>query len=293
MQYTRAGPHWNTTVYPNAGMTMHTQSGPDKFLTFNEKMSWHCLHTDQSLPGGSTVQNPAANAGDARDTDWSLSERSFGEENGNPFQYSCLENPMDRGAWHATVHGVAKNRTQVNNWAHKQAVLIRLYTLWWNTVKCNCESRGCPSTISPRLGLGWAWLPGAEKLGNMDNSESKSHSVVSDSLRPQGLYSPWNFPCQNTGVGTFPSPGDLPNTGIEPRSPSLQVDSLPAEPQGKPKNTGVGSLSLLQRILQTHESNQGLLYCRQILYQLSHPNMDNVFILICFPDLVGERRFKL
>ena len=40
----------------------------------------------------------------------------------------------------------------------------------------------------------------------------------------------------------FPSLGDLPNPGINPRSPSLQVDSLPAEPQGKPKNTGVGSL---------------------------------------------------
>ena len=44
----------------------------------------------------------------------------------------------------------------------------------------------------------------------------------------------------------FPSPGDLPNPGIEPRSPALQVDFLPAEPQGKPKNTGVGGLSLLQ-----------------------------------------------
>ena len=43
----------------------------------------------------------------------------------------------------------------------------------------------------------------------------------------------------------FPSPGDLPNPGIEPGSPTLQVDSLPAEPAGKPKNTGVGSLSLL------------------------------------------------
>ena len=39
----------------------------------------------------------------------------------------------------------------------------------------------------------------------------------------------------------FPSPGDLPNPGIEPRSPTLQADSLPAEPPGKPKNTGVGS----------------------------------------------------
>ena len=43
----------------------------------------------------------------------------------------------------------------------------------------------------------------------------------------------------------FPFPGDLPNSGIEPRSSSLQADSLLAEPQGKPKNTGVGSLSLL------------------------------------------------
>ena len=41
----------------------------------------------------------------------------------------------------------------------------------------------------------------------------------------------------------FPSPGDLPNPGIEPRSPALQADSLRSEPQGKPKNTGVGSLS--------------------------------------------------
>ena len=51
----------------------------------------------------------------------------------------------------------------------------------------------------------------------------------------------------------FPSPRDLPNPGIEPRSPTLQVDSLPAEPQGKPKNTGVGSLSRLQRIFLTLE----------------------------------------
>ena len=47
-------------------------------------------------------------------------------------------------------------------------------------------------------------------------------------------------------------------------------DSLPAEPQGKPKNTGVGSLSLLQWLFPIQESNRGLLYCRQILYQLSY-----------------------
>ena len=82
-------------------------------------------------------------------------------------------------------------------------------------------------------------------------------------------YSPWNSPGQNTGVDS-PSPGDLPNPGIKPRSPTLQVDSLPAEPQGKPKNTGVGSLSLLQQIFSTQELNQVLLHCRQILYQLSY-----------------------
>ena len=58
--------------------------------------------------------------------------------------------------------------------------------------------------------------------------------------------------------------------GIEPRSPALQTGSLPAELPGKPKNAGVGSLSLLQRIFLTQELNQGLLHCRQILYQLSY-----------------------
>ena len=67
-----------------------------------------------------------------------------------------------------------------------------------------------------------------------------------------------------------PPPGDLPNPWIAPRSPALQADSLLSEPPGKPMNTGVGSLSLLQGIFPTQESNQGLLHCRQILYQLSY-----------------------
>ena len=78
----------------------------------------------------------------------------------------------------------------------------------------------------------------------------------------------------------FPSPWDLPNPGIKPRSPTLQVDSLPAEPPRTPKNTGVGSLSLLQGIFLTQESNQGLLHCRQILYQLSYQRDINPFIQV-------------
>ena len=68
----------------------------------------------------------------------------------------------------------------------------------------------------------------------------------------------------------FPFPGDLPNPGIEPRSPALEEDSLPAEPQGKLKKTGMSCLSLLQGIFLTQESNWGLLHCRWILYQLSY-----------------------
>ena len=66
------------------------------------------------------------------------------------------------------------------------------------------------------------------------------------------------------GGQPFLSPGDLPNPGIKPRSPTLQADSLPAEPQGKPKNTGMGSLSLLQGIFLTQELNRDPLHCRRI-----------------------------
>ena len=76
---------------------------------------------------------------------------------------------------------------------------------------------------------------------------------------------------QNTGVGSWlPIPGDLPNPGIEPRSPALQVDSLAAEPPGKPKNTGVGSVSIFQQISLTQALNQGPLHCSWILYQQNY-----------------------
>ena len=55
----------------------------------------------------------------------------------------------------------------------------------------------------------------------------------------------------------FLSPGDFPNPGVKPRSPTLRADSLLAEPQGKPRNTGVGSLSLLHGSFLTQESKLG------------------------------------
>ena len=76
----------------------------------------------------------------------------------------------------------------------------------------------------------------------MKREESESRSVVSDSLRHHGLYSPWNSPGQNSGV-SFPSLGDLPNPEIKPGSPALQVDSLPAELPGKREQHQVETLN--------------------------------------------------
>ena len=68
------------------------------------------LFSSWGFPGGSVVKNPPANAGDTGDAGLIPgSGRSLGEGNGNPLQYSCLENTMDRGAWQATVHRVAKS----------------------------------------------------------------------------------------------------------------------------------------------------------------------------------------
>ena len=62
--------------------------------------------------GGAVVKDLPANVGDARDMGLiSGSAKSLGEGNGNPLQYFCPENPMDGGAWQATVHGVAKSWT--------------------------------------------------------------------------------------------------------------------------------------------------------------------------------------
>ena len=79
-------------------------------------------------------------------------------------------------------------------------------------------------------------------------SESESCSVLSNSLQPQGLYSPWNSPGQNTGVG---------------------------------------SCSFLQGIFPTQGSNPGLLHCRQILHQLSHQGSPRILEWIAYPFLQG------
>ena len=87
-------------------------------------------------PGGSEVKASACNAGDLGSIPGL--GRSPGEGNGNPLQYFCLENPMDGGAWSATVHGVAKSQTQLNDFTH-----THLTVLW--VQKCNLGHAGLKS----------------------------------------------------------------------------------------------------------------------------------------------------
>ena len=68
------------------------------------------------FPGDSDDKEFACNAGEPGSIPGL--GRSSGEGNGNPLQYSCLENPMDRGSWQATVHGVAKSQAQLSNNTH-------------------------------------------------------------------------------------------------------------------------------------------------------------------------------
>ena len=105
-----------------------------------------------------------------------------------------------------------------------------------------------------------------------------SWSVVSDSLQLHGLHptrflGPWGFSRQEYWSG-LPCPlfqGNLPNPRIKPRSPSLQADSLLSEPPRKPKDTGVGSLSLLQGNFLTQELNIAGIFFTSWATQEAHP----------------------
>ena len=80
--------------------------------SFQDTLIKKCIY----YPGGSVVKNLPADAGNAGLTPGS--GRSPGEVNGNPLQYFCLGNPMDREAWRATVHGVAKSQTRLSIYIH-------------------------------------------------------------------------------------------------------------------------------------------------------------------------------
>ena len=180
---------------------------------------------------------------------------------------------MDIGAWWATVHGVAKSRTWLSDGAllyyhhhhcHSQHLhhsqCVSLNSLWVCLVVGSLLSYfwtlAALNTVLPQT----AEIPNKQCLNDrINNNEfihstlqlnwvsewvSGSRSVVSDSLRPHGLYSPWNSPGQNTGVG---------------------------------------SLSLLQGIFPTQGWNPGIPHCRRILYQLSHKGSPRILEWVAYP----------
>ena len=106
----------------------------------------------QGFPGGSDGKEPSCNAGDRGSiSGWG---RPPGEGNGNPIQYSCLENPMDRGAWWVTVHGVAKESDTTKWLAHTHfhfrgcvysfAIVESLSHVWLFVTPMDCSTPGFP-----------------------------------------------------------------------------------------------------------------------------------------------------
>ena len=89
---------------------------------------------DWGFPGGAVLKITPTSGGETRDAgSIRVSEGSPGEGNGNPLQYSCLENPMDRGAWQVAVHGSTKNWTWLSDWTP------------------SCRIKGYPPSVWPHL----------------------------------------------------------------------------------------------------------------------------------------------
>ena len=80
--------------------------------TNRKKRNWTSISHHAGFPGGSVVKNPTANSVEVGSV--SGLGRSLGGGNHNPLQYSCLGNPMDRGAWWATVHAIAKSQIRLS-----------------------------------------------------------------------------------------------------------------------------------------------------------------------------------
>ena len=125
--------------------------------------------------------------------------------------------------------------------------------------------------------LGRVQAPHAEAPSTLQyESESESRSGVSKSFRPMDYTVHGILQARILEWGAAPFSRGSSQSKDRTQVFALQADSLQSEPPGKPKNTGVGSLFLLQWIFRTQESNRGLLPCRRILYQLSYPGRQQI-----------------
>ena len=155
-------------------------------LTFYRKMKWRRQwhptpvllpgksHGRRSLVGCSSRGRKELDATERLHIHFSLS--CIGEGNGSPLQCSCLENPMDRGAWWAAVHGVAKGQTQLSNFtftSHFHVLEKEMAThsslLAWR-IPGMVEPGGLPSMGSHRVGHDWSDLAAAAAAGRWKSS---------------------------------------------------------------------------------------------------------------------------
>ena len=157
---------------------------------------------------------------------------SPGEGNDNPLQYSCLENPIDGGAWKATVHGVTKSRTRLSDFTYflsgtlsTQCELALL--LLFPEVTHRIRIRTSFSLLSP--------VPPPEPLTSL---KRKCYSLsLCDPVDCIAHHAPLSMGFSRQGYWSgmpFPSPGNLPDPGIKHGSAAWQTDSLLFEPRGKP-----------------------------------------------------------
>ena len=115
----------------------------------------------------------------------------------------------------------------------------------------------------------WVIWTSSEPLSEVKWSES--HWVVSDSLRPHGLYSPWNSPGQNTWVGSLSLlQGIFPTQGSNPGLLHCRRIPYQLSHKGSPRILEWVAYSISRGIFQIQELNRGLLHCKQILYQLNY-----------------------
>ena len=209
------------------------------------------------------------------------SGRSPGVRNGNPPQYSCLENSMNRDAWQATAYGVTKNQawlstsTMIWSCGSFSSVLIGWITLFGWVLS---------QLYIPRITFTWSWyiiliiycwIWFANSLVRisasifMMGSESESHSVVSDSLDSlDSVHGILQARILEWVAFSFS------RRSSQPRD-QTQVSGITGRfftswDTREPKTTGMSSLSLLQGIFPIQESTRDLLHCRQILYQLNY-----------------------
>ena len=142
---------------------------------------------------------------------------SYGEGNGTPLQYSCLENPIGRGAWWAAVHGVAKSRTRLSDFTftfHFHALEKEMAThssvLAWR-IPGTGEPRELPSMGSHRVGHGWSDLAAAVAVGPQMAYPRVSHYVEwlcliskfqGPFFSPPFLNKPWRYSALDAALYT-------------------------------------------------------------------------------------------